>query len=292
MNTDIEELLREGMARYAADGPASAGMAARVRRARAGRRRVSRAALAAGTAAAAVGAAVAVTGGPASAPRLETAAYVVGHAKASLASAGVGSVLVARQTDGVTSYRFVAYGDRIRTRMYESGRLVLDSSNRGLRGGAGTGQQLTVDYQSRTWSRVMKGSGVPGHGTRPGGPSGCSPGGAGDVASAAYIRATLACGGFRITGHAVVDGVRAIKLAGTPRLSATPGREVIYVSASTYLPVRMVQLGVRYSVPPVTRTVTEDFRWLPPTKANRALLTVPVPAGFRRLPAKPGSSGN
>jgi hypothetical protein len=98
-----------------------------------------------------------------------------------------------------------------------------------------------------------------------------------------------------------VDGVNALKLVsvstetfkssgcaaiaqGQPLLARCPSTttkdtvtETIRVGPATCLPVRMartssVYLGVAYNI-----------RWLPPTRTNLALLTVPIPAGFTQV---------
>ena len=48
------------------------------------------------------------------------------------------------------------------------------------------------------------------------------------------------------------------------------------LNARTYLPIRMVT-GAAGDV-----TAVRDFRYLPPTSANLALLRVPIPAGYPR----------
>jgi hypothetical protein len=66
----------------------------------------------------------------------------------------------------------------------------------------------------------------------------------------------------------VVDGIDAIKITGDSGIT-------LWVSPSTYLPVRLV-LGKS-----VRQT---DFQWLVPTPANLAQLKVQVPPGFRQVP--------
>jgi hypothetical protein len=53
--------------------------------------------------------------------------------------------------------------------------------------------------------------------------------------------------------------------------------ETIWVDPATYLPVRMV------STSSVFVGVAYNIRWLPPTRTNLALLTVPIPAGFTQV---------
>ncbi len=92
------------------------------------------------------------------------------------------------------------------------------------------------------------------------------------VPSAAALRACLKSGQWSVTGLGVVRGTRVIELANPG------GYERLWVSASTFLPVRLVSSG------PDVDTITFGFKFLPPTAANEAALaTPPAPAGFRRL---------
>ena len=57
---------------------------------------------------------------------------------------------------------------------------------------------------------------------------------------------------------------------------------VFWVDPATYLPVR----DVTTISPPATgrvTTITDDFRWLPPTPANLADLDVRIPPGFTQV---------
>ena len=68
------------------------------------------------------------------------------------------------------------------------------------------------------------------------------------------IRTALSCGWLRVAGAGQVDGVSAVKLTGTPGgVTAT-----IWVSASTYLPVRITTTWPTY--------VLQDTQWLPPPR--------------------------
>jgi hypothetical protein len=140
----------------------------------------------------------------------------------------------------------------------------------------GTLIMTTVDNSAKTWYRqveppVPTPSAVPlscsksGYLSRPSAP----------VAtilstSPASFRAALACGGLKITGHGMVNGVPAIKMAGTSRL--TTYKLIVDVSPKTYLPVRLVFGDVRL-----------DYRWLQPTAANLSLLQLHIPATFRQV---------
>ena len=74
-----------------------------------------------------------------------------------------------------------------------------------------------------------------------------------------------------------VDGIEAIKLTSRPGSFIS---ETIWVSPSTYLPVRVVVRSAS-GAPAVQQTA--DITWLSPTAQNLAKLTVPIPAGFRKV---------
>jgi hypothetical protein len=81
-----------------------------------------------------------------------------------------------------------------------------------------------------------------------------------------------------VAGRQRVDGIEAIERA-SRRDSLIS--ETIWVSPGTYLPVRVV---VRSGPCTLFPQQTADITWLPPTAQNLAKLTVPIPAGFRRVP--------
>jgi hypothetical protein len=85
--------------------------------------------------------------------------------------------------------------------------------------------------------------------------------------SPASIKSALACGGLVRAGTETVQGVSAIRLTSTSKL--TSHSLVIDVSPDTFLPVRVV-FG----------QIEMDYRWLQPTAANLAKLTPSIPRGF------------
>jgi len=87
--------------------------------------------------------------------------------------------------------------------------------------------------------------------------------------SPASIKSALACGGLVKAGTETVQGVPAIKLTSTSKL--TSHRLTIDVSPDTFLPVRVVFGDIEM-----------DYRWLQPTAANLAKLTPHIPPGFRQ----------
>jgi hypothetical protein len=146
-----------------------------------------------------------------------------------------------------------------------------------------------VDYQARIWWREAQ------HVT-PWTPTPASALTCGDVQNfavsmdptywAADIRKSLACGQFTTSGSEQVDGINAIKL--TP---VRPGvmAAALWVDPSTYLPMRVAVEMRSPGIHRVFARTMEDVQWLPPTAANLAKLTVPVPPGFAQVPAPPTS---
>ena len=152
-----------------------------------------------------------------------------------------------------------------------------------------------VSYQKRTWAR-QPGLGHPSALSVPAGSRGCeSPAAAvpllfgyglpaigssaGSLPStvARDLRNAVSCGTLAVAGRQRVDGVEAIELASRPGSLIS---ETIWVSPGTYLPVRV---AVRPARGQPGRWQTADITWLPPTAQNLAKLTVPIPAGFRRV---------
>ncbi len=104
------------------------------------------------------------------------------------------------------------------------------------------------------------------------------------------VRKLLSCGAA-VAGFDQVDGVKTIKLklSSTYKRAcvATSGQRkctpqpvgwtgVLWASAASFLPVRLVSHGHHYSS-------TTDFRWLAPTSANLAKLRLTIPGGFKRV---------
>jgi hypothetical protein len=102
----------------------------------------------------------------------------------------------------------------------------------------------------------------------------------------ASIAKALSCGVFRLGGRGYVDGVNAMKLVGRPQYGF---RVTLWVNPATYLPVRLS--SSLFAGPGRGQQLVTDFQFLPPTKANLAMLhaairRAPIPATFRLLPPK------
>jgi hypothetical protein len=93
------------------------------------------------------------------------------------------------------------------------------------------------------------------------------------------LRTAVSCGILTATDGGIIDGVSTVKLSQRPG-PPTKTTITIWIDAATYLPVRIVQVWAD-----TTSADTQmDMRWLPPTPANQANLTVHIPAGFTQKP--------
>lgn len=82
-----------------------------------------------------------------------------------------------------------------------------------------------------------------------------------------FIRSQLGCGAYTVVGRQAAGGVNAIEIKGNG------GYITLWVDPSTYLPIRLTAGGVQIA-----------FQWLTATPAHLAMLNMPVPAGFHRVP--------
>jgi hypothetical protein len=291
MSIDFEDQLRADMGRVQVRPRPGLAREAHRRYARS-RRRTALAVAATGTAAAVAGATAgfALTAGTPGAGPIETTAYVVNHVSSALAATDAIGYTTAHYsgTDaiGIFSDRVLAwdFGDLSRQLIESSaGQPIVDNSARPEHG---RGAIISVHYPNRDWMSItVPSSELP----RPlGGNDRCeanflSAFAAGQHTEADWkqiIQAGLKCGMFTVAGRQWVDGVHAIKLTGHAHAAGT----TIWVDPSSYLPVRLtgrVQLIIGDAPKQDTTTLTVDFRWLPPTRANLKELTAPIPKGFR-----------
>jgi hypothetical protein len=196
-----------------------------------------------------------------------------------------GSALSSGTTVATTSEEW-SHGEQWRTVTNSpAGHPVYDEGS----GSAST--YILVSYLTRTWAR-QPGLGRPAAPVS--GPGSCKPvvaafsllfqpglPGSGFSASspltvARDLRAAVSCGTLAVAGQQRIDGIKAIQLTSSRDSLIS---ETIWVSAGTYLPVRVV---IR---PAATKPgfLTADITWLPLTAQNLAKLTVPIPAGFRHV---------
>jgi hypothetical protein len=317
MNTDVEELLRDGMERFTAEMRAPGGLvqaAGRMHR----RRMALRAALVSSVAT--VGAVAAVI-----------AMVVVADARASRAGAQMVADLTMQVRRAVANDNMVylgqtndsfgrdevwAYGQQsrwieywpatdYRDRIVNGQRLwdfppqyrgqVYSAEGTALVGGKLMGAY--VIYPDRKYS-LSQGRAVQS--------SPCTTTGALEMGGPAtvgvnwksFIDEMLACGAASVTAHVRVDGAQTTKITGKPvTVRLSPGyskvvranwvtvRWALYVNPTTYLPVRIEGSTKTFGGPAgtsVSSGVTE-VRWLPSMKANIAKTLVTIPAGFQRV---------
>ena len=272
----------------------------------ASRRRLALCSVAVATAALAAGAmALATIGIPAAGrggarkPAVNTA-YVVKRVDSALRAADPGAIaqMTVTTSSAATSSggqpapataEEWSYGDRWRAVTYSpSGHLLYDE------GSSTASVDTVVSYRTRAWARQHE-SGrpaalAPGTGGcepvvaglpllfQPGLPAGGLPAGWLPSTVAKDLRAAVSCGDLVSAGMQRVDGIAAIKLTSSPD-SMIP--ETIWVSPGTYLPARVVIRPAPGTPGPVQ---SANITWLKPTTQNLAHLTVPIPAGFRRVP--------
>ena len=315
MNTDVEELLREGMERYTAGVRAPAGLAhtaSKLRR----RRMAVRAAVACGTAAVIATAAVVVAAGASATPPgtnpgmadTHAVAYVLSRVQKALTGQ---HLVLSAHTSGVwgpsTSW---AYGPRHRFEELtgtDCGHALPDGActHHGgsepylAQGTALIGGKLTsvyVTYFNRKWSMISEVIA----------PSACSTTGALEMGGPppatsnwpAFIKATLACGAATVSGHVQIGGVDALKITGSSLTEKLPPDQAkayrekwlrsqwtLYVNPKTYLPVRLSGSARTYGgpAPSTYSTSVTDMHWLRPTAANIAKALVTIPAGFHQV---------
>ena len=309
MSTDVEDLLREGMERFTSDLRAPAGLTCQIARRR--RRRLAlRSLTGAATALSAGAVALAVVVVP-SRPHTEInlTADVVKRVSSALTAADPGDIAQMSVTTTSSAAAYAgktatttaeewSYGDQWRSVTYSSpGHPLYDE---GSAISASSSVYTLVNYSTRTWTR-QQGLGrpaapLPSSGFGKSGPHGCAPAaeavpllfrfglpGIGLPAStlpstvARSLRTAVSCGTLTMAGRQQIDGTEAIKLTSRPGSFIS---ETIWVSPSTYLPLRVV---VRSAPGAPVIHQAADITWLPPTAQNLAKLTVPIPAGFRHV---------
>jgi hypothetical protein len=288
MNSDIEDLLREGMDRFTSEMRAPAGLLARIARRR--RRRLVVRSMGGAAAVLTAGAVVmAIVVLPGADHQAAAAAYVVKRVDRALSVAKPGDMARMTITDtGPSSFppggsveQEWSYGSRWRLITYTSPGHPLSDS-----GDNGSSVYTLVNYMTRT--RAV-GSGR-GYSLQPApltlgcvtkkalpgmlGAKGVLTGEPRPVNVADALRSAMSCGGLTVVGRQRVNGSEAIELTSGVKSFLS---ETIWVSPGSYLPLRVViSLGqVR---------MTASITWLTPTAANLAGLTVPTPAAFREVP--------
>lgn len=307
MNTDLEDLLRQGIDRLPGEVPP--GLAHRAGRQVRRRRLVTGAG--AGAAAAAITAAAVVigvlgfgptpgrptggkTGPSASSPSsVQSARPARTQHLRPLPSWAPGRIthatLVSRVEQAVlTSTKFIAYTQRFdyahRSRLivsawdYQNMHLLAWDHPHSAQLETDYPHRHTVkfvDYQRQTWTltRWPFSGLVRTDKNQCVGPADDSPQ-VGDPRWAAWLVSSLRCGAYTVTSHSRASGTPILQIVNTPKdIEYQYGvRLHILVDATTYLPIADWQTG-QYGYYDV-------ITWLPPTQARLAALALPVPPGF------------
>jgi hypothetical protein len=335
MSRNVEELLREGIDRLASDPDAGAGVPAtllhRARQHNRRRRQAIAGAIAAGTAAVTAAAVIIATAGTAgsnpSALHGQTITYVATRAEQALTQLNparaiemdtlsarggnfgftvmntafngttgtaqlpgvLGDVHASSEVDWSYDGLYLQHG------YSAAGKLVYTVS-------IGSQGEYGAAYPARIrWHNPLTG----GSSSPPGGnPSlTCDNAGTGYPSWKPSITKALSCHLFTLGGSQQIAGIDTIKLVGKPvTAEGETFRQTLWVDPKTYLPLRT---STTFTEAHRTATLTHDFHWLSPTKANLARLHAAsergsIPASFRSLPATdlplpgfdgPGSAG-
>lgn len=305
MSTDFEQRLRSEMEQVTVRP--RPGLAREAYRRYRTRRRTTRTVAVTGTAVvAAAGTAVGLgaAGSGTNTIATETTAYVVSHANSALSSVNKIAYTDTRYTLGSASSRnydsgpaWVYKGRSRYTVLTSGGKRYFDAGDTLT---SYEDVELAVNYPDRTWHRQELREKIPPT------PNLCSSRGrvllvleGPNLISQfkAEIESGLRCGVFTVAGRQRVGGIDALKLVAQIPLSSlkTPWMtQTLWIDPSTFLPVQ-TQLnthGHMFTFIPGSpspnkedpvRLVTTRFTWLPPTKHNLALLTPPIPQGFRQV---------
>jgi hypothetical protein len=322
MNTDVEDLLRDGMERFTERVSAPAGLASAagtLHRRRTAIRATLASSAATVVAVSAVIAVVAVANTSSSRTEAQTVAYLTSQIRQAVASENM--VYVGHTTGTFGPTTVWAYGKQsqwveywptadYRDRVVNGQRLwdfppqdrgkAYSSEGTARVGGTLMGAYVVYPDQKYTLSRQLpaEGSACTTTGSLElGGPAVV------DVNWKSFIEQMLACGAASAAGRVRVDGVETTKITGKPvtvRLAPAYGRAVrenwitvrwaLYVNPATYLPVRIVGSTKSYGGKAGTTisSATTNVQWLRPTKANIAKTLVTIPPGFQQVGSAAG----
>jgi hypothetical protein len=117
-------------------------------------------------------------------------------------------------------------------------------------------EMIYVQYQFRTWSDTYAQINTQSA-----------------AASLEELRQTIATGDFTKVGTTVIDGQRATEYIDRYK----GGEQTVWINPTTNLPVRTLDDSS-------AAKIQTDYEFLPPTPANMANLTPPIPAGFTKTP--------
>ena len=298
MNTELEQRLRADMEHATQDVRVPPGLALKAYRHYHKRTITTRAVAAAGTAAVLTAGALSVAevtgafGQPAGGAQARTTAYVISRVEHALSAPDMANMVAYTRTvypagftlqpvpGGVNGSGGPAASSR-RGGDYQllwayhhtgklssftaSGQRIFDER---ITVGKASLTTTVVTYTSHTWWKAQLARPAA---TRSGSAS-CLPGGeirlnGSPNAWPDFIHSQLACGAYTVAGRQLLGGVDALKITGGS------GQITLWVNPATYLPIQLEQRGL----------TQVDFQWLAPTRANLAMLNMPVPASFRQV---------
>jgi hypothetical protein len=312
MSRSVEELLRQGLNRATADAEVPATLLRRARHHNRRRREAVAGALAAGGAAIAAAATFAATAAPgvsANARHGQTINYVTTRAERALAQLDPSQAIeintltarggdfgfsmqstaanaattqpVANPLSGVHASSEVDWsydGVFLQHGYSAAGKLVYNLA-------VGPQGEFGAAYPARIrWHNPLTGGSGGGNP-----PLSCDNAGFSFPSWKQGVSKALSCHLFTLARDQQVNGVDTIKLIRKP--VTTEGetiRETLWVDPKTYLPLRISTAFT--GAHGRTATMTDNFRWLSPTKANLASLHAAeqrsvIPASFRALPS-------
>jgi len=300
MNTELEQRLRADMEHATRDVRVPPGLALKAYRHYHKRTITTRAVAAAGTAAVLTAGALGVAevtgafGRPAGGAQVRTTAYVISRVERALSAPDMANMVAYTRTvypagvtlqpapggvngsggPGASSSRAggyeVLWAHHRSTKLSfftASGQRVFDER---MTAGKTSLATTAVTYTSHTWWKAQSARpAVTGSAS-----AGCLPGGEIRLNGSAnawpdFIHSQLACGAYTAAGRQELGGVDALKITGGS------GQIMLWVNPRTYLPIRLEQGGL----------IQVNFQWLAPTRANLAMLNMPVPASFHQVVA-------
>jgi hypothetical protein len=324
VNTEFEELLRDGMGRFTAGVRAPDGMArtaVRLRR----RRLAMRAAAAGGGIAAAAAIALLVSGvAGATAQQTPVPARDLSYVTSRVENALSGQNLVAVETESMNGNTMVTwtYGNYWNWVQFNPARdysWVTNGQQQWMFPPADSGKPATatgtamvggklvgayVTYNNDRYSLSPAGT--------PSTPNACSATGRLEMGGgpvpgvnwSQFLNSMLRCGTASVTGHVRINGHETTQITGKPvtvRLSSGYAKVVrekwatvrwkIFVNPSTYLPVRLYGSTQTYGGQAgnqLSSGVT-NLTWLKPTPANVAKALVTIPPGFQLYTGQPAN---
>ncbi|HEX3965889.1 MAG TPA: hypothetical protein VHZ03_56145 [Trebonia sp.] len=161
-------------------------------------------------------------------------------------------------------------------------------------GTAKDGKSMTtltdVYYSSQTWTRSTEIPAQPASATGAKAPGLCGYAQPGELNGEdpnllmKGASALLTCPRLEVTRGQQVDGIHAITIGA----KGAKGGQMLWINATTYLPIQQVTVNAEDLRPPAgfnsapSPGMIHQFTYLPPTPTNLSYLVSPIPAGFTK----------